>query len=226
MKMKMQITENTKSKAQPVAMAAAKTARKVVATKAAPKAAPKVASKVVAKKAAPKLSISATVKTASKTAKKPAVKVSAAAKSTENAKKVKASKPANQANNQKDMKKMDREAMMNNHRRSMESMSDASKTAVEVVKSISNMQSQYMRQMFEDFNAMMKDMSAAPLSPEVIKQQSVRMKDSFSKANEHATAVSNLMMNSNKDLYSKMQNQMHDAFEEMKYSAVSRKRPN
>jgi hypothetical protein len=73
-------------------------------------------------------------------------------------------------------------------------------------------------------NSMMKSMSAAPMSPESWNHQASRMKDSMSKAVEHSSNMSNVMIKSQSDLYNKFQNHFQDAFEEMKYNVVNRKR--
>lgn len=126
--------------------------------------------------------------------------------------------------NQENVKMMDKDRMMNQHKKTVEILSDANKMAVEIVKSLSTLQTQFMRQSFEDFSSMMKEISAAPMSPESWKNQAGHMKDSMSKVVDHSSNMSNMMIKTNNDLYNKFQNHFSDAFEDMKYSVVSKKK--
>ncbi len=119
---------------------------------------------------------------------------------------------------------MDKEMYMNNQRKVVDALSDANKMAMEVAKTLSSLQNQFMKQAFEDMNIIMKSMSAAPMSPESWKVQANAMKDSMSKAVEHSSNMSNTVIKSQSDLYNKFQNHFQDAFEEMKYNVVNRKR--
>lgn len=120
--------------------------------------------------------------------------------------------------------KMDKEMYMNNQRKVVDALSDANKMAMEVAKTLSSLQNQFMKQAFEDMNTIMKSMSAAPMSPEAWKMQANAMKDSMSRAVEHSSNMSNAVIKSQSDLYNKFQNHFQDAFEEMKYNVVNRKR--
>lgn len=126
--------------------------------------------------------------------------------------------------NQENFKMLDKDAMMNHHKKAMETISDANKMAVEIVKSLSSLQTQFMRQSFEDFTSMMKEMSATPMSPDSWKNQAKHMKDSLSKAVDHSSNMSNVMIRSNNDLYNKFQNHFSEVFEDMKYNVVSKKK--
>ena len=111
---------------------------------------------------------------------------------------------------------VDRDGMINNHRKNLESINDANKMAIEVMKSISNLQTQYIRQTFEDFNTMLRDMTSTPPSQEQWQNQSSRLKEAMSKAIDHSSSIANIVVKSNADIYSKMQNRMTDSFEGLK----------
>jgi hypothetical protein len=67
-------------------------------------------------------------------------------------------------------------------------------------------------------------MTQVPMTPDMLKNQASRMKDSMSKAVEHSSDVTNILVKSNTDMYHKIQNHMTDSFEEMKYAAMGRKK--
>jgi phasin family protein len=110
----------------------------------------------------------------------------------------------------------DRDTVIGNHRNNLEAINDANKMAIEVMKSISTLQTQYIRQTFEDFNSMLRELSTTPPSPENWKNQASRMKDSVSKAIDHSSNMANIVVKSNTDIYNQMQNRMNDSFEELK----------
>lgn len=179
------------------------------------------------------------IKTKAKVKEKPKAKVQMNAHEEKKQKAVKADQPQsmfmkdaydalkgqpmfNNFSMEKDPVKMYKDAnmMMNHHKKAMEALSDASKMAVEVVKSLSSMQTQFMRQSFEDFQMMMKEMSAAPMSPESWRSQAMHMKDSMNKAVDYSSNMSNFMIKSNADLYNKMQHHVSDSFDEMKHNVM------
>ncbi len=119
---------------------------------------------------------------------------------------------------------IDRDELINNHRKNLDAMNDANKMAMDVMKSIATLQSQYIKQTFEDFTAIIREMSQKPPSEDQLKNQASRLKESISKAVDHTSALSNIIVQSNGEFYKKMQNNMNDSFEEMKYKASSRKK--
>lgn len=120
--------------------------------------------------------------------------------------------------------KMDKEFFLINQRKTAEAIADVSRMATDVVKAMSSLQSQFMRQSMDDFGMMMKEFTAAPMSTETYRNQASRMKDSMHKAMDHSAQMSNIVVKSNSDLYDKFQNHFSDAFEELKYNAVGKKK--
>ncbi|MES2252512.1 MAG: phasin family protein [Pseudomonadota bacterium] len=117
---------------------------------------------------------------------------------------------------------MDRDAMINNHRKNIDAMTDASKTAMDLLKSVTNLQNQYVRQTFEDFNAILRDMIQSQQSPEQLESQALRLKESMSKAIDHTSNIANIVVKTNSEFYKKAQNQVNDSFEEMKFKATKK----
>ena len=120
-----------------------------------------------------------------------------------------------------DMKKpsVDREALINNHRQNLDAINDANKMAVQVIKTISDLQSQYVRQTFDDMNAMVRELSASKSSNNQWESHAEKIKEAMTKAIDHSTSISNVMVKSNHDLYGKMQNHFNDHLDEMKEKA-------
>ena len=118
---------------------------------------------------------------------------------------------------------MDRDAMINNHRKNIEAMNDASKTAMDLLKSVTTLQNQYVRQAFEDFNSMLRDMVQAPQTPEQLEKQASRLKESMTKAMDHTSNVANIIVKTNSDFYKKAQSHAKDAFQEMKFTTMAKK---
>lgn len=100
-------------------------------------------------------------------------------------------------------------------RQNMESLNEASRLAVEVIKSISTLQTQYMRQTFDDMGAMMRDLVSKPSSPDAVPQQAIRLQNAMARTFDHSSNVANILMNSNQEMSKKSQHSMEDAFEKM-----------
>jgi phasin family protein len=118
---------------------------------------------------------------------------------------------------------MDRDSIINNHRKNLEAMNEASKTAMDLLKSVTTLQNQYVRQSFEDLSTMMQDMMQKPQAPEQWEKQASRFKESVTKAIDHTSNVANIVVKTNSDFYKKAQNQAKDVFQEMKFATAKKK---
>ncbi len=120
--------------------------------------------------------------------------------------------------------KIDREAIMNNHRKNLDAINDANKMAVEVIKTIAQLQSQYVRQTFDDINSMMREMSASqPSSHQQWESHAGKIKEVMTKALDHSANIANVMVKSNHELYGKMQDRFNEHLDEMKEKAYKYK---
>lgn len=120
----------------------------------------------------------------------------------------------NQFSKQAEMPKVNREAVMASHRKNLETLNEANKMAVDVMKSIATLQGQFMRQTFEDMNAYVKDVISQKVNPEA---HSEKLKSAVSKAMEHSSNIANIMLKSNQDLFKTIQNRFEDGVEEMQH---------
>jgi hypothetical protein len=95
----------------------------------------------------------------------------------------------------------DREALMDSHRKNMEAIGETNRMAVEVMKSITQLQTQYVRQAFDDMGAMLRDgVNPAAMGPDSIHRSSNAVQAAFSRAQDHVSNVSNVMVNSSQEL--------------------------
>lgn len=111
---------------------------------------------------------------------------------------------------------MDKESMMISHRKNMEALTEANRMAVEVMKSITQLQSQYVKQTFEDFSSIMKDKTAhPPASKEAISAHSEHIKSRMEKAANHGTNVASTIKNSQKEIFDIMHKRYSESMGEM-----------
>ncbi|MCX7337975.1 MAG: phasin family protein [Alphaproteobacteria bacterium] len=111
----------------------------------------------------------------------------------------------------------DKESVMDHHRKNVDAMTDVNKAAVEAIKTIAQHQSQFVRQSFEDMNSMMRDVVGNP--QDQLKNQLSKMKESVSRAIDHATNMSNLVAKSNGELYNAVQSHVSESVEGIKEAA-------
>lgn len=117
--------------------------------------------------------------------------------------------------------KIDREAMMENHRKNLEAMNDANKMAMEVVKTIAQLQSQYVKQTFEEMNAALREMAAAkkPENESPWEAHASKIKNAMTKAIDHTTSIANVVVKSHRDIHGKIQDRFVEGMDHMKESA-------
>lgn len=108
----------------------------------------------------------------------------------------------------------DKASKFANQRKNIESLTEANKMAIEVLKSISQLQSQYIRETFEDMNEMMKDMIKIKTKEDWEKQTN-KMKDGMEKATEHGKNLMSILSKSNHSIFDVMQKRAFENFEEI-----------
>ena len=110
----------------------------------------------------------------------------------------------------------DRDKMINNHRKNLDAMSETSKTAMELLKSVTNMHNQYAKQTFEDLSMMMRDFIKSPLSTENMNKNAERLKETVTKAVDHTSNMANIVVKHNSDFYKKAKMYAEENLDEMK----------
>jgi hypothetical protein len=119
---------------------------------------------------------------------------------------------------------VDRETLMNNHKKNMEAMNDANKMAVEVLKSIAQLQTQYTRQTFEDMNKIMQELSNSSKNQQwTAPNNASHVRNMMMRAFDHSQDVSNIMAQSNQKLYGNFQDHMNESMENIRKAAEKKK---
>lgn len=116
---------------------------------------------------------------------------------------------------------MDRDALISNHRKNLDAINDASKTTIDLLKSVTALQNQYVKQTFEDFNAMLRDMTQKPQAPDQWENSAARFKESMTKAVDHSSNVANIVVKTNGEFFKKVQEQAQETFKELKFPNVA-----
>lgn len=114
--------------------------------------------------------------------------------------------------------KIDKEAVMNSHRKNLDTLTEANKMAIEVMKSITQLQGQYIKKAFEDFSGIMKDTMGKVASKETAEKHSQHVKDQIAKAMDHGSAITNTLSKSKKEILELMHNRFSESVTEFQES--------
>lgn len=117
------------------------------------------------------------------------------------------------------MPQIDKETMMKSHKKNLDALNEANKMAVEVMKSITQLQSQYMKQAFEDFATMMKDFmgkaNAKDAMKESVEKHSHHVKNHVTRAMEHGANITNTLAKTQKEIFEIMHNRYNEGINEL-----------
>ena len=113
--------------------------------------------------------------------------------------------------------KPDHEAIMKSHKKNLEALNDANKMATDVMKSISNLQGQFLKQAFDDMHLMMGELMGQKPGPQFdLRGSSEILKNSIHRTMDHAKVVGSALSTSSKDIHAKMNSRLDEAKEEFK----------
>jgi len=112
----------------------------------------------------------------------------------------------------------DQATVFDAHRKNMETLNEANKMAVDVMRQITELQGQFMRQTFEDIDEVIREnLSFKSMNPqEQIAKNAQRLQTAVQRAMSHAGQISEVMLQSNKDLFKNVQNRFEEGIQEMK----------
>lgn len=108
---------------------------------------------------------------------------------------------------------LDKDMMLQSHRKNLEALNEANKMAVEVMKSITQLQSQYVKQAFEDFAKIMKGMGSG--GGESPRETGEAVKTQLAKAMEHGSAITNTLTKGQREIMEMMQNRFANSIDEI-----------
>jgi hypothetical protein len=107
--------------------------------------------------------------------------------------------------------KVDHEAVLAGHKKNLEALTDANKMAVEVMKSIAELQGQFVRQTFEDMNKMIREnMSHKPGEKKDFSVSADSFKNSMQKAVDHAGKVGEVLKKSGGEIHAHLKNHVEE----------------
>ncbi len=107
--------------------------------------------------------------------------------------------------------------IMENHKKNLEALSDANKIAADVMKSLAKMQSEFVKQTFEDINAMMRNaMTQKPGQPIDVSNYSDVIQHSLQRTADHAKNVRSTLSNSGKEIHAKVKDRLEEVSEDIK----------
>ena len=113
--------------------------------------------------------------------------------------------------------KPDHAKVIEHHKKNLEALSDSSKMAADVMKSLASMQSDFVKKTFEDINAMMRElMTQKPGQPIDMSKHAEAMKNSLQRATDHTKNMGSMLSNSSKEIHAKIKNHLDEAKEDIK----------
>ncbi|HCU06349.1 MAG TPA: hypothetical protein DIC42_02025 [Holosporales bacterium] len=103
------------------------------------------------------------------------------------------------------------------NKKNMESLQDANRMALEVMRQITELQSSFMQQTFDDVTEMVREnMAFKNKTPqEYMANQGERIQMAVSRAMEHSSNISNIMLKSNQKLFKSVKTQFDEGMKEM-----------
>ena len=114
------------------------------------------------------------------------------------------------------MPNLDPMKVMESQQKNLEALNEANKTAVEVMKSITQLQGQYLRQTFEDMNSFVRSSMVMKPDEASLKYQSQKIQESMEKAVEHGKNVASIVTQSSQNVQEKVKKRAEETLNEMK----------
>jgi hypothetical protein len=118
---------------------------------------------------------------------------------------------AEQAQSQK--KASDYEQAFNTYRENLNTMSEANRMAMEIMKSIAHIQSQYIKQVFDDFGQMIRENAEAQQTAEkgnTSTDPAQHFKKAMNRAFDHSAQIADILINSNHELFQTAKKTIND----------------
>ena len=111
---------------------------------------------------------------------------------------------------------MDKETMLESHRKNMEALTEANKMAADVMQNMAKLQSQYIKKTFDDMNSMVKENMSANTNQHAWEKHAQRAKEQWNYAMEHGTKLTEAMSKHGNEFYSKMSKRVSDSLDDFK----------
>jgi hypothetical protein len=110
---------------------------------------------------------------------------------------------------------VDRDTLLSNHRKNIEALTEASKVASDVMRSVTQLQQQYVKQVFESMSSMMKETVNKGVNQDAFKQQAEKFKNHINQSLEHGVTVASVVSKSQKQIYDMMKDHVNQNVESL-----------
>lgn len=117
---------------------------------------------------------------------------------------------------------MDKEAAMQHYRKNLEILTQANSMAADVMKSISQMQSDFLRKAFEEMTRYAQDY-ARKMNRDDYMDQNNKFKNQMNQWVEHNNKIANVLAQSNRQFYDVFQQKVQQGMDEMKQASTDRR---
>ncbi|CAO5674486.1 MAG: hypothetical protein HEEMFOPI_00068 [Holosporales bacterium] len=116
-----------------------------------------------------------------------------------------------------ELPKMDQDKMLKMHQKNMETLNEANKLALDVMRQIATLQGQFMSQTFQEVDHLIREnLAFKNQSPqEAAQKQTERFQGAVQRAMDHSHNVSQVMLKSNQELFKSVQNRFEEGMKEM-----------
>lgn len=112
---------------------------------------------------------------------------------------------------------------MESHKKNIEALTQANKMAAEVMRNVTELQQQYIKQAFESMTGMMKDSLQNGVNQDSWKKHTEHLKEHMNRSVDHGTTIANVLTKSHKDIYETMKGRVAEHMEELKATAQKTK---
>lgn len=119
-------------------------------------------------------------------------------------------------------KHIDKDVLMHQHRKNLEALTDASKTAAEVTRSIAQLHGQFLKQMFDDMQSMMQNFNPQSFKENPLKEPEKAIKEQVKKGLDHSIRVAEMMHQSQKDICEIFKSRFDEGVQEMECSPAKK----
>lgn len=107
-----------------------------------------------------------------------------------------------------------KEAMMANHNKNLDALSDSNRMAIEVLKSIAKLQSDYIKQTFEDMNHILRE--SIKNNSKDHQAHAKKIQETMHRSLDHSINIGSVMANSHKEIHSRLHDRIREGMEEIR----------
>lgn len=119
---------------------------------------------------------------------------------------------------------VDRDNLLINHKKNMDTLGEVNKLAMEVMRSVNQLQTQYFRQAFEEMGKMATDYMNQVSKTNLMNMHTEGLKSKIDAANEMGVKITNQIAKSGKDMYEVLKQRVSEGMEDMRNIAEKNKK--